>query len=280
MNRKKYQRLSKKEIKLIKKLTLERKSLRNVAKITGLTITTIYYQVRKFKPKQKREFSIKLNDEETGELIGAFAGDGSYYHSCPTGSRSSHYRIKYTLSLYKDLKYAEHIKRLLEKTNLNVFLLKSISNNTVDVLVNSKCLISFIKNFLLWDGRKTYTVRLRLDLKKYSRSFIIGFARGLMDTEGFVEVSNVSCACTSKSLIKNLTGIFDILNIKYKLSERTREGRHKLFLIRVYKKSLKKYFNYIGFSNKYKSDALKRIIMGPLGFEPRLRGPKPLVVPS
>jgi hypothetical protein len=66
MNRNKYQRLSKEEKEVIKKMTLDGKSLRELSRLMRLGITTIYYQVRKFKPKQRKEFIVNLSEKEIG----------------------------------------------------------------------------------------------------------------------------------------------------------------------------------------------------------------------
>ena len=81
MERKLNQRLSKEDKLTIKELTNKGRSLRDISKIMNLGITTIYYQVRKFKPRQRKNFVINISEEEIGELTGAFAGDGSSYYS-------------------------------------------------------------------------------------------------------------------------------------------------------------------------------------------------------
>lgn len=70
MKRRINQRLSKEDKLLIKTLTNKGKSLRYISKLTNLGITTIYYQVRKFKPKQRRELLVSLSEEKIGELMG------------------------------------------------------------------------------------------------------------------------------------------------------------------------------------------------------------------
>lgn len=262
MNRKKYQRLSSEYLEVIKKLTKRGESLNHIAKITGLGKTTIYYQTRKFKPKLKKDFIVQLNNFQIGELIGAFAGDGSYYHKKrnPPLKSSYHHRVRFHLSFKSDKKYGKYLFRLLKGCNLNPFYIIKPESGRLDLSISSKEFIEFIKNFIIWDDNKTYSIRLKSKLTDYPPEFIMGFARGLMDTDGYVEISNVSCACISKRLIKNLTEIFDLFNIKYKLSIRIRAGRKKLYLVRVYRESLEGYLKIIGFSNDYKLIAINKII--------------------
>ncbi len=259
MDRNKYQRLPEEMKEFLKRLTLDGKSLNEISKITGLGKTTIYYQTKKLKVRQRKNFIIKLDDKQTGELIGAFAGDGSYYHN--SNKKLYHHKVRYHFCLSKDLDYAKYIKQLLQKLNLNPFMIPIPAQNELNILVNSKDYIKFIKNFLEWEDNRTLSIRLKYPLDEYSNDFLVGFARALMDCEGFVEVSNVSCACISKNLIINLSNIFDKFGIRYKLSIRKREGNRKdLYLIRVYRNSLKDYNKIISFANKYKFDKLQKII--------------------
>ncbi len=263
MERRKHQRLSKADRLLIKDLTKKGRSLRHISKIIKVGITTIYYHVRKFKPKQRKEFIVPLSDEKIGELIGAFAGDGSYYYSINDKNnlgKGGQHRIRYHLSLLDDMQYKSYLRELLIKLNLNPHIIIRKDYNSIDIAVSSLSYLNFIKTFLFWKGKKTYSVRLKRKVNTYSLGFLSGFARGLMDTDGYVEISNVSCACTSKELIKNLAKIFDIYGLKYKISLKKRLNRKDLYLIRVYRNSLEDYNSFIGFSNKYKQDDLNSLL--------------------
>lgn len=260
MDRNKYQRLSKEEKDFIKEKTLEGKSLRYLSKEMDLGITTIYYQVRKFKPKQRKEFIVNLPEGKIGEIMGAFAGDGSYSHS--KRERGYYYTIRFSLSISRDMQYAQYLMDLLKKLNLNPFLFKKEKENAMDITIHSKAFIEFIRQFLSWEDKKSPSIRLRNNLNKYSEDFLKGFVRGLMDTDGYVEISNVSCASISERLIKNLLEIFDKFGLKYKFSIRIRNNtpQKDLFLVRVYRGSLEDYYNLFGFSNNYKLDKLKWIL--------------------
>lgn len=260
MNRNKYQRLSKEEKESIKNMTLEGKSLNKIAMLTGFEKTTIYYNVKDLKPRQWRKLMVNLPDEKIGELMGAFAGDGSYYHPGYLKGNCKH-NIRYSLCLSRDMEYAKYLIELLKKLNLNPFLFKKPKENAMDISLNSKEYYIYIKQFLEWDEVRSHSIRLKNNLDWYSDEFIIGFTRGLMDTDGYVEISNVSCGSTSERLIKNLAQIFDKFGLRYKISIKKREPKRKnLFLIRVYRNSLQDYNKIIGFSNKYKLEKLKKIL--------------------
>ena len=87
----------------------------------------------------------------------------------------------------------------------------------------------------------------------------------------------VSCGSTSKRLIRNLAEIFDKFRLRYKISIKRRYPLRKdLFLIRVYRDSLEKYYEFIGFSNKYKLKKLKKILGNKWGRQDlNLRGEVP-----
>jgi IS30 family transposase len=263
MERKPNQRLSQKDKLTIKELTNKGKSLRNISKIMNLGITTIYYQVRKFKPKRKKDFIVNLSEEKIGELIGAFAGDGSYYYSINSKGdikRGGQYKIRYHLSLKDDRPYAEYLKNLLIKLNLNPHLIIG-KNNTINVSISSISYINFIKQYLKWDEDKTLSIRLRNNLNNYSNEFLRGFARGLMDTDGFLNTGNAICACISKKLIDNLSAIFTKFGLSITRTINIRGGnRRPLYYVRVRRESLRKYHNFISFSNEYKHKAIIRIL--------------------
>lgn len=255
-----HQRLTPENLLLIRKLTDEGESLSYISKQMNVSKTTIYYQVRKFKPRIKKDFIVELNDFQIGELIGAFTGDGNYFHkdyNKYSKNRSSNYRVTYFLTYKKELEYARYIKELLTSMNLNPFSYQH--EGAIGISVNSKDYIEFIKKFLIWEKNKTLSICLRKDIQ-FSESFLRGFARGLMDTDGYVEISNVSCACISKELINNLARVFDQYGIRYKLTEKQREGRNILYLVRVYRDGLEKYKELIGFSNSHKIRSLNKII--------------------
>lgn len=263
MIRTKNQRLANKEILLIKKLTNKSKSLRFISKQLGLNITTIYYQVRKFKPKRQKDFVVNLNDFQIGELIGAFAGDGSYFHKDYDykGNRTGHYTTRYFLSLKTDEPYANYLAELLTKMNLHPMKFIRKEDNVIHLTVYSKSFIKFIKSYLAWEKDKTLTIRLKDNFFVYSNDFLRGFARGLMDTDGFLNKSNAACACISKHLMSNLSEIFRKFGINHSQKKLKRKGNQRdIYYVRAFKENIDIYEKLIGFSNDFKSRKLKEIV--------------------
>ena len=264
----KHQRLSSEELILIRKLTNEGKSLNYLSNLIGVGKPTIYYQVRKFKPRIKKDFIVNLNDFQIGELIGAFAGDGNYYHEKENKNylnRGSHYRVRYFLTFSKERDYANYIKGLLNNLNLNSHIIER-DKSVLIVTVNSKEFINFIKEYLDWKSDKTFTIKLKKKLSEYSDEFLCGFARGLMDTDGFLNSGNVACACISKELINNLADIFTKFNMDITRTALNRGGNTRtLYFVRVRSRSLIEYSKFIGFSNSHKAHSLKKILEKRLG---------------
>ena len=211
----------------------------------GLGITTIYYQVRKFKPKMHKDFNVgELTDFEIGELMGAFAGDGSFYHKKYDSIKNndSRYRTRYHLSLVTDINYLNYLSDLLKKMNLNPIISHREEDNSIVLNINSKDFYKLIREYLTWEEDKTFTIRLLKPIQIYSEDFLRGFARGLMDTDGFLNEGNAGCACISEELINNLAGVYKLYNFDISRSRIIRDGnRRPIFYIRVLRKSLKNF---------------------------------------
>lgn len=275
-----YHRLSLEEKEQIRQLTSNGKSLRQIQRLMGLGITTIYYQVRKFKPKMHKDFNVgELTDFEIGELMGAFAGDGSFYHKKYDSIKNndSRYRTRYHLSLVTDINYLNYLSDLLKKMNLNPIISHREEDNSIVLNINSKDFYKLIREYLTWEEDKTFTIRLLKPIQIYSEDFLRGFARGLMDTDGFLNEGNAGCACISEELINNLAGVYKLYNFDISRSRIIRDGnRRPIFYIRVLRKSLKNFGEKIGFSNSHKREKLNSVLnkVGSLGFEPRSQTPK------
>ena len=69
----------------------------------------------------------------------------------------------------------------------------------------SKNIYSLIREYLDWEGKKGYTIKLKnLNLK--NKEFNIGFLRGLIDTDGnfYAPKRRISLASVSKELMKQV----------------------------------------------------------------------------
>lgn len=269
-------RLSKIQIRLIKNLSKNGLSLRKIQKKTNITLSTIQYNLNvNKKVKRVKQINLLFPDFIKGEIIGSFAGDGSYYHD--KNGRSSKYYTRYFLSYKDDKEYKNYLVSLFKKMGLNPKVyVKNYKGNpsSFEIRISSINLSNFIKDYLHWENRKVYSIRLAKEIESHNKSFLFGFARGLMDTDGFVENINISCGVVSKELIEDLRKILLILKIVPRITVRKRDNRKDLYLLRIPRKYLEIYYKNIGFSNKRKEEGLLKI-MGLPGFEPGSQGPKP-----
>lgn len=253
------QRLSKKQIESLKEFREKGLSLDKIHTKTNIPKSTIQYHVAKEEGiKRPRIIPINLPSSNftKGELVGAFAGDGNYYHS--TNGRSSQYLVRYYLSYKDDIDYSNHLFNILKNMGLNphIYIKKYCGKpSAFQVEVSSKKYIEFIKCYLQWEGKKTYSVCLKKKLKDYDEEFLFGFARGLMDTDGFVsKPCTLGFGVVSKKLIDNLRDILLMININPKIRVSQRGGNRKdIYLLRIKKADFNKYIEKIGFSNPRKS---------------------------
>lgn len=112
-------RLTKYQITLINNFSTNGLSLRKIMEKLNLPLSTVQYHTSK-KDSRKRKKSICLPKSEftRGELIGAFSGDGSYYHD--NTLRGGKHRVYYHLSYKEDIIYSEYLSKILNKMGLCV----------------------------------------------------------------------------------------------------------------------------------------------------------------
>ena len=130
-----------------------------------------------------------------------------------------------------------------------------------DIKVYSLRLYELLIDNLHWKGKKNYSVCLRHDINNYSKEFLFGFARGLMDTDGCVDRCNLIFTSISKNLTYNLRDIFLLIGIQHTdFVEKRKAPRNDQYKLRVLKKGLILYSSFIGFSNPRKQIKLLEIL--------------------
>jgi hypothetical protein len=234
-------RLTEQQKSLIIKLASNGFSLNSIVKETKLPKSVVYYWFRKSVGKKIKTIKIHDNfEEEIGEIAGTFAGDGNFY----LDSNYS-YRIRFYFSR-GEIEYANRLNNLLEKVYErcgNILPYKSV----LIVDIHGKTIIEHIKKFLEWEGKKTYSVRLKHNPFEYSLNFLKGFCRGLIKAEGWILKNNLMVSCVSKSLIDNLSDSLDLLKIPHLKtvwkSKDNRKVRHAIFFN---KKNTLTFFNRVG----------------------------------
>jgi len=165
--------------------------------------STVYYHFRKEVGQKQKSNQVKIPDDLGfhGELCGIFAGDGSFQYT-----KSGNYKIKFHLN--SEEKYWEKLREHLEiKLEKKPFICDS-EESKISLLYNSKKLYELFDKNLDWEDNKAYTIRLHD--RNFSQDFKVGFARGLMDTDGYRRPDHKRYVFTSasESLRDNL---YDIL---------------------------------------------------------------------
>jgi len=218
----------------IKKLTSKGESINKISRILKLKKSTVYYWYKKFNNKKLyKKFLINenLDDKTIGEFIGAFAGDGSYVKD----KKYDHQIIFYITR--NDHKYIKHIsgliKRIFDKfpyvyvrKNYNVSMIRIISKTAYD----------FLKKFLDWEDKKTYSIHLK-NRFILSQNFIQGFLKGILDTDGFVnkDMKRIVFSTTSKHLAEDIEESLKMFNFNFfkNVHIDTRKNRKPLFLFEI-----------------------------------------------
>jgi len=236
-------RLNKKEISFIINSAKQGKSINFISKNLGLSKSVVYYWFRKEIGKKIKKVEINKNlKEEIGEIVGAFAGDGNFYLD-----KNYRYRIRFYFSK-NEIKYAEKFNSILKKVYGKCGNIMKY-RNVVILDICGKVIIDHIKNFLVWEDKKSYSVRLKNKPPNYSLDFLKGFCRGLIDTEGWVNKNNLMINCVSDILMQNISDSLKILQIPHLLTSWKRKNKEPHFAIFLKKENTLKYFNEIGSSN-------------------------------
>ncbi len=237
----KIQRLNKKELEEITKLTKIGKSLNEITRIVGRSKTTVYYHFRKIKGKTIKPIVLKSQDEELiGEFIGVFAGDG-----CLHKTKNYNYRVHLYFNKTEH-QYVKDLKKILY-TLFGKFPWTFDRGDIFMLTYSSKRLHLFIKYYLTWEktGRKSHSVHLAK--RDHSKEFKIGFLRGLIDSDGYLTDNKIQFATSSPCLANDIKCFLEDLRIDYHyhLYEEKRENRVNMNHISIRKNEREKFFNII-----------------------------------
>jgi hypothetical protein len=223
----------------------QNKSLNKISKEFSLNKTTIFYWYKKLGKSKITKINIKHDSQDLiGEFIGIFAGDGSY-----NMDREYHHKVTIHLNS-RDKKYIRHVKSVMRKLfSKNPHNLLSKKDNTTILKFNSKDVYLFVKDYLQWEGKKYHSVCLKHDLRKYSRKFLIGFLRGVFDTDGHInrKIPRANFATVSEALVKNVEEALTFSRLTYSSRRYVdkRGNRKPLFLIEIRRSDLNRFFELI-----------------------------------
>jgi hypothetical protein len=143
--------------------------------------TTIYYYMKKIRGLKYSTINLEFSDEELGELLGTFIGDGSFSLDLKKGK----YRITFSLGGYEQ-QYAEDLQTFFTKIfHKKPYLYHYPKSNVILLRIHSKSLYNLVIQYVSWNVPKSHSVLLKKTAPTTSQ-FYIGFLRGLLDTDGGV----------------------------------------------------------------------------------------------
>lgn len=225
-------------------------SLNKISKLTGLGKSTLYFHYKKIKGKKYSPIHINfVNKRDLGEFLGIFSGDGSFYKN-----NTYHYLIRVYTGYYEK-QYADYLKKIFlnwfgKKPNIYISYFKG-KKSSISTCYSSKELYLLIRTYLSWEGKKTYSVRLKkLDLN--DREFNLGFIKGLIDTDGsfYAPKRRLSFSSVSKNLVSQVFSLIEfILKEPPNLNVTRKKGYHDLYTLTLHGEKAKKLINLIKPSN-------------------------------
>jgi hypothetical protein len=255
----KERRLSDLEKVLIKTLYPRGYSIGKLADLLGRRKNVIHYHTSKiFGPKYRKiEFNSSL-EEDLGEFLGAFAGDGHL----AIHKKNWQYKILIYLSANEG-EYARYLSALTKRLfNKEAHVRKLPNRSVTEVRIYGRALIEVLRKYLSFESDKTYTVRLKKNQSSYRIPFLKGFVRGLIASDGGVGSGVVYFSTISKKLAYQLSDIlngFSILNHVYP-QERVKP-RRMMYRVRIYGiDNLKRFYNFVGLNEENKLNKLKSFL--------------------
>ena len=241
------------ETEQIKALVLSGMSLNSITKIIPRSKSTIYYRYKKLEGARKmRKLTLPVRQStEVGEFIGVFAGDGNYY-------KDSAYRYQIRIFITAtDKRYVAEIASLINSL-FGVFpwVYERKPYNVTIIRLISKPAVAFIKTYLDFNRNKSASVKLKGQISDYDTNFIIGFLRGLLDTDGHIELKRkrLAFATISLGLANDVEDCLKRLNVSYYSNVHIdrRGNRHPMYRIYIHRDFDKfvelvepKHFNYL-----------------------------------
>ena len=234
------------------------KSIKEVKRNTGRSIGTIQRFANIIKGVQSYD-SLRIPDDENiiGEFFGIFSGDGSFFFD----PKSYHYTFQIHLGKGADEEYAEWIIEMLRQ-HFSKKIRKYYHGNRIRLMFYSKTLYVYMKDHLELEN-KTYSIKLRKGIWRYSDVFLKSFVRGLMDTDGSVQRYRIFLKLASKELIEQIHDILNSLGIENRFQEISdpRLNCNTLYSITINKSQFRKYSS-IGFSNPRKREIFLNALGG------------------
>tara|TARA_Y100000310_G_scaffold333429_1_gene410982 strand:+ start:829 stop:1584 length:756 start_codon:yes stop_codon:yes gene_type:complete len=227
--------------KIIKDIE-EGKSLGQISSFTGVSKTTIYYHMRKLLGRKYKLIKLKTDDLELiGEAMGLFAGDGQFIYDKKRGD----YKIKIYFNR-KDkrcIKYYSSVFHKLIGKKPTLFP----SGPVMILQVSSKEFCNFVLNWVKFTKPKVRSIELRKKLMLKNKIFVIGFLRGLIDSDGYVRKGRpeIYFGSISTKLIRDFKRSLGLFNFEYKQYIRKHETWQDYYKIRLSGSEVKRFVDLV-----------------------------------
>lgn len=224
-------RMSQITIQEIRDKTTNGESLNKISEELGIGKTTVYYYFRKIKGKTIKPISLNFNSlDEMGEILGIFAGDGHFQLD-----KNYTYTIRIYLG-FDEMEYANDLVGLFSKCFGKKPMMRR-EHSVIILTYTSKDIYKFLKEYLQWGSNKTYSIRLKN--LNHDKNFLLGFIRGLIDTDGGVykPKHRVQYGTISLLLARQVSEILDGLNLKYNFYpciDKRGGNRHTMYHIHLH----------------------------------------------
>ena len=237
-----------------KDMIREGKSLNFISRETGLSKSTLYYHYKQIKGRKIKLVNTNFRTKnQLGEFLGIFSGDGSF-----SLNKNYHYTIRISIGYYEK-EYAYYLESFFERIfnkKPRLYYLKYKGNFSVIILVyDSKVIYNLITDYLYWESKKTYSIKLRnLNLKE--KEFNKGFLKGLIDTDGnyYGPKRRLSFSTTSYELAKQAEEIFiHNLSVKPNFNHYKKEKRAVLYTLTIHGKNAITIIKRIKLANLHKN---------------------------
>jgi hypothetical protein len=207
-------RLTRAEKELIILRVNQKHSLYKICKELNLSKTTVYYHFRKLKGRTFVPLIVHSTDDQLeGEVVGIFTGDGSCCKS------------KWDYDAYiafgkQNQKYAEYVRDIYERFFSRKFAIVPHMPWTIKIRFTSKSYQYYFHRHLEFtNSGKALNVRLKTML--HSDEFLIGFLRGLLDTDGTVyfngKTLGIRYYTASAPLVEQLCYILTYFDIEHRI---------------------------------------------------------------
>ncbi len=184
MSRSHYMRRLSPELKAnILKSYAQGKSLNTISAMTGLSKTTIHYHTLKAFGRVYVKMHIDDHpNAQLGEFIGLFAADGCFY----SDKKRYQYTLTITLSKYQ-MAYARLMRRIIHSI-LGKYPRIDTKRRAIQIVVRGRAILPFLQRYLVWEGRRTHSIRLTSYALGQCDEFLKGIVRGLVAGDGGISI--------------------------------------------------------------------------------------------